>query len=1244
MSKTGRVAVNTKNLANSQPNEVDSNQYCLDIDPDLQRDVEIDLSHNIASAGTRRTLSGKSRKTTQSKHTEPNSENVVKSRGRPIKPHETEPFLCIDNLPPEKNFVSDKLVLKSNDPSRPSSHWATAQPTSATPSLGLQLQQMSSSFMSTFPQASPVPPRSAGSCTGRVTPVNTPFQSPNKQLRSPNYHVKQPFKHSVNKPDMTLDDRQTPSMGLKERTSLAAFHIQNMLSVAGEKHAHKVAGRLQKGKLKPLCPVQIEGPSIEKCRGIVSETHSYQPSPSRTLQRHLHLMNTIPNVHEYLYSGRPTTGESLHRTSVASCSSLDENVDNSNSVRAAPTDTDIDPEQTEPPVLEPVTPENTFVPIHYPEGLTDMTAMHEKTPKMFATEIAGRDYDETNKNEEDVQHELHIRYELDIGGYGETNNSNPLDCMPDGYEENPDGRCCSGSPSKSVRFVDGTTKEQNEYNNEMKQLVNEHISKPLNDSVCSLGNSQAETKNIITNDGFDDPHEEIESVAKRNKQNIKSSCKDDILENNCMTDSDDDSDQDKNMDSNGKNKNVNKPAVLSASKLESRNSKTDEPKEKKSTNKENGQKRNEKSHVTRPLSAKSFTSKINAKSRESRRSYVESKKSEIKNTSKMKLLDAVNQHVHYGHNQSECSDSGRCSRFNKSKANKPHINTLQVSSVLHGDRVAVGFGPESPTRSRSSSPKRHFQSSTGLVLSTDRILPSSEQGSDDNENSRHFELRSKAEFLLGGTEPEMETICLDDYNEIMLNQEINFDKLDSEIGLIRSVIQKPLLQETNENKYDQKCSEYLLVTDNSLVEGQSDAEKMQESSDDLDSVQERSDERKYVLDSVRESYYKLIEVYRKHCMERSEAYGVLSMSLVTSRPTNDMVSSTKLQSQKFVCQNSTQDMFGNVTHHDKKQKELAGNDVIVARLTTDSGQGSVDNLSELSQSASQAVSDVPKLDLGGSISDLGEECSETTVTPDNKDGSSIISTARDINLLEICCEQLSAMEKMQKTVSRKDRIRWLTRSYKVQREEDLASLQVVASTKSLCKNRVGKPVSAEIKATFPPLCFTVNARPPQGYLYYFAYGPDMNPDRFTCYIQHVPLERHWGLLFGFSLVFNKRGASEEAGGFANLEYNVLRSVEGCVYKITADDLRVLDKAVGYPEHYEHLMLPVWMCNSSNPDDVAQYCVPALTYIAQNRWTETERQLSCDYSVSQCVRSADIVTPNYKDFLVSVAKQPVSVLA
>ena len=51
---------------------------------------------------------------------------------------------------------------------------------------------------------------------------------------------------------------------------------------------------------------------------MLSEARTYGASPSRTLQRRIHLMNTIPNVHEYLIEHRPCTTESVHQTSAAS--------------------------------------------------------------------------------------------------------------------------------------------------------------------------------------------------------------------------------------------------------------------------------------------------------------------------------------------------------------------------------------------------------------------------------------------------------------------------------------------------------------------------------------------------------------------------------------------------------------------------------------------------------------------------------------------------------------------------------------------------------------------------------------------------------------------------------------------------------------------------------------------------------------------------------------------------------------
>ncbi|XP_041370233.1 uncharacterized protein LOC121384077 [Gigantopelta aegis] len=205
-------------------------------------------------------------------------------------------------------------------------------------------------------------------------------------------------------------------------------------------------------------------------------------------------------------------------------------------------------------------------------------------------------------------------------------------------------------------------------------------------------------------------------------------------------------------------------------------------------------------------------------------------------------------------------------------------------------------------------------------------------------------------------------------------------------------------------------------------------------------------------------------------------------------------------------------------------------------------------------------------------------------------------------------------------------------------------LEVIATTKKLSKAKV-KVKCLRPSAPFPPLCFSVNARPPPGCLYYFSYGTDMNINRISNYISRKVENQFWGLLFGFSLVFNKRGFDRESGGFPNIEFSPSSSVEGCVYQLTPKDVQVLDKCIGYPEHYEHVMIPVWMSNCRDPDvlGVAQYCVPALTYIAQDKWTEKGLQ-PCEFAVSQCLKSSDLLTPQYKEHLVKMSVSPQTVEA
>ncbi|XP_072176456.1 uncharacterized protein [Diadema setosum] len=199
-------------------------------------------------------------------------------------------------------------------------------------------------------------------------------------------------------------------------------------------------------------------------------------------------------------------------------------------------------------------------------------------------------------------------------------------------------------------------------------------------------------------------------------------------------------------------------------------------------------------------------------------------------------------------------------------------------------------------------------------------------------------------------------------------------------------------------------------------------------------------------------------------------------------------------------------------------------------------------------------------------------------------------------------------------------------------ESDAENLKIVARTKPRhAKHNVEAPL-----APFPPLCFKINARPPPGKLYYFAYGPTMNPARLSMYIGSAIDQRLWGILHGFAICFNKKGQDREAGGFANIRLSPESSVEGCVYCLTPAQLESLDQFVGCPEFYTKIVLPVWMLNCTDPNEmgVAQYCIPAVMYIAQDKWTHFDdaEPLSSAYSVQQSLKGGDLLSPAYRHHL------------
>ncbi|XP_076436344.1 uncharacterized protein LOC143275904 [Babylonia areolata] len=208
--------------------------------------------------------------------------------------------------------------------------------------------------------------------------------------------------------------------------------------------------------------------------------------------------------------------------------------------------------------------------------------------------------------------------------------------------------------------------------------------------------------------------------------------------------------------------------------------------------------------------------------------------------------------------------------------------------------------------------------------------------------------------------------------------------------------------------------------------------------------------------------------------------------------------------------------------------------------------------------------------------------------------------------------------------------------------EDHPRFEIKASSIPLPSARPKAAPSGEgPTAPFPPLCFTVNGRPPPGFAFFFAYATYMNADRLSALVHRQVDKRYWAVLFGFELAFNKLGGEGCAEGLPNIVFNPFSSVEGCVVLLTPTELQNLDAFTDAPQHYQRVVVPVWMSDvsgeASEDDDsgLARHCVAAVTYIATNERSVKEGCTPNEFVASQCLKSADLLTPNYRDRLCSL---------
>ena len=126
-------------------------------------------------------------------------------------------------------------------------------------------------------------------------------------------------------------------------------------------------------------------------------------------------------------------------------------------------------------------------------------------------------------------------------------------------------------------------------------------------------------------------------------------------------------------------------------------------------------------------------------------------------------------------------------------------------------------------------------------------------------------------------------------------------------------------------------------------------------------------------------------------------------------------------------------------------------------------------------------------------------------------------------------------------------------------------------------------------------------------LHYFAYGSNMNPDRFRERMgQYKSIQK--ATLNGVRLVFNKCAWGKSGIGYANITADPDSVVEGVLFGLM-DDTHILemDRFEGHPKHYKREIRAIYNENNesvnswvymASPEKVRDGLVPEKSYLDQ----------------------------------------------
>lgn len=139
---------------------------------------------------------------------------------------------------------------------------------------------------------------------------------------------------------------------------------------------------------------------------------------------------------------------------------------------------------------------------------------------------------------------------------------------------------------------------------------------------------------------------------------------------------------------------------------------------------------------------------------------------------------------------------------------------------------------------------------------------------------------------------------------------------------------------------------------------------------------------------------------------------------------------------------------------------------------------------------------------------------------------------------------------------------------------------------------------------------------------YFAYGSNMSQRRMNERNIKV-FSKKSGILENYKLVINKKSYKNPEIGFANVIENENSIVEGIIYDIDENDVKILDKYEGFPNHYLKYFLDIKTNNNKEK---------CLIYIAKSNWTtKNEIKTTLDYK-NYILEGKDFLSNDYYENL------------